>query len=107
MNDLISRFALLSDIKESIVFSQRSGETSTEMRGAHKVTDRIKAAPAVDAVAVVRCKDCKHFMGYQDEYKRIVGAAGDCRLRTIRCNEEDFVRCKSTDFCSRGERRTE
>ena len=48
MNDLISRSAVLVDIHESVVFSGRSGETSAEMRGAHKVTDRIKVAPAID-----------------------------------------------------------
>lgn len=53
-NDLISRSALLEDISESVVFSGRSGETSAEMRGAHKVTARIKAAPTVDAAPVVR-----------------------------------------------------
>ena len=47
-NDLISRSALLEDISESVVFSGRSGETSAEMRGAHKVTDRIKVAPSIE-----------------------------------------------------------
>lgn len=61
MDDLISRKALLEDISESVVFSVRSGETSAELRGAHKITDRINAAPAVDAVEVVRCAKCKHY----------------------------------------------
>lgn len=48
MADLIDRQALLQDIEESVVFSVREGVPSAEMRGAHKITDRIKAAPAID-----------------------------------------------------------
>lgn len=50
--DLISRRALLADIEESVVFSVKNGQPSAEIRGANKITDRIKAAPAVDAVAL-------------------------------------------------------
>ena len=50
-NDLISRSALLADIEESVVFSVKDGQPSAEIRGANKITDRIKAAPAVDAVS--------------------------------------------------------
>lgn len=46
-------------------------------------------APTIDAIEVVRCKDCKY---YDDECPYPV------------CNyHEDNV--KETDFCSRGERR--
>ena len=57
MADLIDRATLLADIDEAIVYSGRIG-TNAEMRGANKVVDRIKAAPAVDAVPVVRCSKC-------------------------------------------------
>ena len=52
MDDLISRSALLADIEESVVFSVKAGQPSAEIRGANKITDRIKVAPAVDAVEV-------------------------------------------------------
>lgn len=57
MNDLISRSALLADIEDTVVISARN-TISTEMRGIHKVTDRIKAASAVDAVEIGSCEGC-------------------------------------------------
>ena len=97
-NDLICRSALLVDIRESVVFSGRSGETSAEMRGAHKVTDRIKVAPAVDDVEVVRCEDCKHY-GWEREL---------CHGRTQHfCRLHKGLVCVTKDsFCSYGERRS-
>ena len=52
MSDLISRSALMREIGATVVFSVRN-YPSAEIRGANKVIDRIKAAPAVDAVPVV------------------------------------------------------
>ena len=57
MNDLISRSALLEDIRESVVFSGRSSELSAEMRGAHKVTDRIKVAPTIEQPQWISVED--------------------------------------------------
>lgn len=53
-------------------------------------------APAVDAVEVVRCKDCKHF----DEHTR------KCY---VFCDHEYEVQLEvdSDHFCSYGERRTD
>lgn len=53
--------------------------------------DAITLAPTVDAVEVVRCKDCK----YYEEYKN-----GE-----YRCWKMILDPAKPTDFCSRGERR--
>ena len=47
--------------------------------------------PAVDAVAVVRCKDCKHYFHYGD------GVYG-CRTSGMMKTEHDL-------FCSHGERK--
>ena len=63
MADYIDREALLKDIEESVVFSVRAGHISPEMRGANKITDRIKSAPTADAVEVVRCKECYKTIG--------------------------------------------
>ena len=56
----------------------------------------INAAPTVDAVPVVRCKDCKY-----GDYDSKPNGAMVC-LRT----NDGFWR-KETDFCSYGERREE
>ena len=54
----------------------------------------VNAAPTVDAVPVVRCKDCKY-----GEYDSKPNGAMAC-LRT----KDGFWR-KETDFCSYGERK--
>ena len=91
----IDRDKLLKDISESVVFSGRSGIPSAEVRGANKVIDRIKSAPAADVVEVVRCKDCKWFEPYEGEEHK-----GNCAelVGLESCVYED-------DFCSYGERR--
>lgn len=48
MADLIDRQALMQDIGESVVFTSRPDMPSAELRGANKITDRIKAAPTID-----------------------------------------------------------
>lgn len=66
----------------------------------------LESQPAVDAVEVVRCKDCKQFMEYTKEYKRCVeGADGDCRIRLFHSCDKQFIACKYSDFCSYGERK--
>lgn len=57
MADLIDRAALLDDIKATVVFSGRNSRNA-EICGANKIIDRIKAAPAIESVEVVRCRDC-------------------------------------------------
>lgn len=57
MDDLIYQSALLADIEESVVFSVKAGQPSAEIRGANKITNRIKAAPAVDAEKVFEQTD--------------------------------------------------
>lgn len=80
MAEYIEREALLHDIEQSVVYTVREKITSAEMRGAHKVIERIKCAPAVETIyiheptksefkrmaaqmdyaPVVRCRDCKY-----------------------------------------------
>ena len=50
----------------------------------------IKTAPSIDAVPVVRCKDCKYLM-FSDCY----GECGKGHMGIVRPD----------DFCSRGERK--
>ena len=65
-------------------------------------------APAEDVVEVVRCKGCKCFMEYSEEYKRCVeGADGDCYLRFV-CSssiDEQFNAVRYDDYCSYGKRK--
>ena len=52
MAEYIDREELLKDINDSVRFSTRNGE-SAELRGVHKIVDRIKSALTVDVVEVV------------------------------------------------------
>lgn len=54
----------------------------------------IQEAPTVDAVPVVRCKDCEH-LGNKIDYLRYV------------CNKRQVPYCYLTDFCLYGERKME
>ena len=64
--------------------------------------DAIKKIPAVDAVEVVRCRDCKH-------YSPLHGNRGRCNARsTLGLNGMFYSHNVWTDenkFCSDGERR--
>lgn len=74
-DDLISRQALIAEI-------MRRGIYPPGVRHA------IENAPAIDAVPVVRCKDCRHIT-FSDCY----GECGKGYLGIVQPN----------DFCSRGE----
>ena len=60
MAECIEREALLHDIEQSVIYTAREKITSAEMRGAHKIIERIKCAPAADVAPVVhgRCPIC-------------------------------------------------
>lgn len=84
-NDLISREALLEAIRTDVAPFTLS-----------MVFRHIHSAPAVDAVEVVRCKDCKY-------YKK-----GSCELHSVWPDEYSTgydYRPDDDDFCSYGERR--
>ena len=91
--DLISRSALLEEVPKW--FPNTDFITGEILRGVKAATNGIQAAPAVDAVEVVRCKDCKWF-GPNNEDSWF-----GCAIDT-RCEED---RPKGNDFCSYGERR--
>ena len=58
----------------------------------------IDEAPTIDAVEVVRCKDCKH---YEFADNRAFG------MPVKYCDWFGFEDVDDNDFCSRGERREE
>lgn len=89
MSDLISRSALERTIKRCRAI-MIDGNYYVRM---HTVLDKILAASAVDAVAVVRCKDCEY--GYKaDEFGK------GCIL----CGTHDRV-TGPDDFCDCGQKR--
>ena len=86
---LINREALLSFEKIDADLCATCGEHHT----AEDVIMMIKTAPTVDAVPVVRCRQCKY-----RKYDDIFGM--------IWCNHDSCTkRVKSDDFCSYGERK--
>ena len=94
-NDLISRSALWTDImmiphNGDIIFSS-------------DVEEAIKDAPAIDAVPVVRCKDCNRFMPYTEAHRKASGFDGDCAFLAgyADCDRECV---HEMDFCSKGAR---
>ena len=89
MSDLISRSALQRTIKRSQAI-MIDGNYYVRM---HTVLDKILAAPAVDAVAIVRCKDCEH--GY---------AADEFGEGCILCGAYDRV-TDPDDFCDGGQKK--
>lgn len=88
-NDLISRSALLEDLEYDPAKSRYNSPYST--------FGVILAAPAVDAVPVIRCKDCKHWMYIND----------DVGLCVVDVPDIDGVVREEHRFCSYGERRTD
>jgi len=52
--EYIERGNLLQDVEETCLFSGRTGHLNPKQIGAHKVVQRIKAAPAADVAPVVK-----------------------------------------------------
>lgn len=94
MSDMISRSELLKQFPPNM---ENPLWHFTGIRAA------IEAAPAIDAVPVVRCKDCKHMkerhyegLGEPPYIKRTCGSKyGLSKPYTV----------EEWDFCSRGERK--
>lgn len=59
----------------------------------------VNLAPTVDAVPVVRCKDCGHWDDDPDTYGASSGPKGKCM--------KSFETMCADDFCSYGERKDE
>lgn len=55
--------------------------------------EKLKTMPTVDAVPVIRCKDCK--------YLRFTGTIWKCQNRLV------MMLCEPNDYCSRAERKEE
>ena len=62
----------------------------------------IEAMPTVDAVEVVRCKDCKQLMLWCKPTDKVIG---ECFIRKMNSEDEQFCMVGADDFCSYGERK--
>ena len=57
---------------------------------------------AVDIVEVVRCKDCKQSMLWRKPTDKVIG---ECFIRKMNSEDEQFYMVGADDFCSYGKRR--
>ena len=80
----------LTDIGKFVVDAPRSSSLEFDA-GALYVLNKLDAVPTVDAVPVVRCKDCKWLYDDMDDYF--------CR------SHRGLVRICENSFCSYGERK--
>lgn len=89
---LIDANALHKEIEE--IYDLNYGETLTDP---YRFAELVEDAPTVEAVEVVRCKDCKGWCA--EEIAKQYGVDRYCTMTTIPTNADDF--------CSYGERRTD
>lgn len=86
MDDLISRGAAIAEVEEWA----EHGQEIIHWTG---IKTMLEVQPAVDAVNVVRCKDCKYFEFISDRPVR----HGKCKISDDKWSENSF--------CSAGERK--
>ena len=99
-NDKLVR---LSDVK---ALFHRGDERTFPFSFPGLVTERdVDSIPAVDAVEVVRCKDCKWFACEKGELQETYKVTGCYRLKELGKNEPLLT--SSNGFCSWGLRREE
>lgn len=99
MSDLISRSALIEHIKDVptwIVHDKNPRKYPVGMYDPEDVISSIENAPTVDAVEVIRCKDC---CWYQEDGSICVNS--HCTKSYYGC------RVRKDHFCSYGERRND
>lgn len=71
------------------------------------VFEAIHNAPTIDAVPLVRCKDCRKFAPYSDKFKNEYPDSEDgaCMMLTMCVYEWQDAGRYNDDYCSRGERK--
>ena len=104
MADLIDKAALLESFKETIERTKIWRDDCRDLGITTEYADRafidfneaalrVKNFPTVDAVEIVRCKECINFTQGKDEWGS--------------CFENPMKMWRDTDYCSWGERRTD
>ena len=90
---LIDKDELLATLEQDINVSVTGEENMEAVRRClQEILDDVKESPVVDAVEVIRCKDCKYYTGYECQRSKV------SNIRVI-TNEDDY--------CSRAERKEE
>lgn len=108
MADLIDKEVLLKEVESRIMWSLSY----------NALYEAIQEAPAVNAVEIVRCKDCKWYepctewgiddtTGRRDHSKIIKKPYGECMGQDFNFTEDGYLRVGDDHFCSYGERREE
>lgn len=92
MNDLISRSALIKYLDET--HYNDGSDWMVSQYNADWIYSWLESQPAVDAVPVVRCKDCEHWRLYEPDVD-----VGRC------VKHNDHLARWDADYCSYGERR--
>ena len=106
---LIDRDELLATLEQDIDVSV-TGEENMEAvkRCLQEILDDVKESPVMDAVEVIRCKDCKYWLphsqfGFDEDNEEYYDY---CELLVP---DDDYyaITRKADDFCSRAERKEE
>ena len=74
-------------------------KSSDYVDGDQSILEAIDIAPTVDAVEIVRCRDCKHYMPQKK--------SAHWENRANYCNRIVTIKVRPYDFCSYGERKYE
>ena len=72
-------------------------KSSDYVDGDQSILEAIDIAPTIDAVEIVRCKDCKHYMPQKK--------SAHWENRANYCNRIVTIKTQPYDFCSYGERK--
>ena len=72
-------------------------KSSDYVDGDQSILEAIDIAPTVDAVEIVRCRDCKHYMPQKK--------SAHWENRANYCNRIVTIKPRPYDFCSYGERK--
>ena len=95
-NDLILRYAAIDAL-----LKQPNTPTPSVIRRV------LRQVPTVDAVEVVKCRDCKHWhkdTGWCNQHSHFIGSDGEACHPWESANWKMF---EEDDFCSDGERRVD
>ena len=93
--EYIERRALLRDIEGSVVISRREVSPSGALRGAVKVLERIRVAPAADVVEVVHAQ--------WDDNGRCTNCGKQANVQSVgfgHCVDSHRINYEHTKFCS-------
>ena len=102
---LISRSALLDFFDAKAFTALELFDGGMSRKAWLEAFEAVQDAPAVDAVEVVMCKDCKYFMEFRPEHPNVQGADGDCYIRVVCSEDHQFNAVRGCDYCSYGERK--